>query len=195
MLGHRVASKSELRKQLRLARREHVAAQPDAIRALLFHRPPAPLLDKIGPDALIGLYCANRYEAPAAGYAKFFHERGNTVALPFFADGDASMEFREHTDPFGEADLEKGPFGISQPSSSAAPMTPDVIFVPLVGFTASGVRLGQGGGHYDRWLSGHPGRIAIGLAWDVQLCESLPAEPHDMALDAVVTPTRIYGID
>ena len=70
-----------------------------------------------------------------------------------------------------------------------------MLFVPLIGFTASGDRLGQGGGHYDRWLAEHPGRMTIGLAWDVQLCEALPVEPHDMMLDAIVTPTRIYGID
>jgi 5-formyltetrahydrofolate cyclo-ligase len=66
--------------------------------------------------------------------------------------------------------------------------------VPLVGFTASGERLGQGGGHYDRWLAEHPGRLTIGLAWDAQLCPALPSEPHDEPLDAVITPTRIYGL-
>ncbi|WP_234029474.1 5-formyltetrahydrofolate cyclo-ligase [Erythrobacter sp. THAF29] len=190
-----MASKSELRKQLRLARREHVAAQPDAIRALLFHRPPKPLLEKIAPNAVIGLYSANRDEAPASGYAKFFHERGHRIALPYFPSANGSMQFREHTDPFAESDLEEGPLKIAQPSNEATGFAPDVLFVPLVGFTSSGARLGQGGGHYDRWLSEHPGGIAIGLAWDVQLCEDLPTEPHDVALDAIVTPTRIYGID
>jgi 5,10-methenyltetrahydrofolate synthetase len=65
-------------------------------------------------------------------------------------------------------------------------------FVPLVGFTADGQRLGQGGGHYDRWLAAHPDTVAIGLAWDMQLADELPTEPHDRPLAAVVTPTRIY---
>ncbi|MBD2842019.1 5-formyltetrahydrofolate cyclo-ligase [Erythrobacter rubeus] len=189
-----VISKTTLRKNLRKMRREHVAAQPDAIRALLFHRPPAPLLAKIGDDAVIGLYSANADEAPAGGYAKFFHERGHAIALPAFTDQRATMTFREHTDPFGEGDLEAGPFDIAQPRPDAREVLPDVLFVPLIGFTASGERLGQGGGHYDRWLAEHPGRIAIGLAWDAQLCDALPTEPHDIALDAVITPTRMYGI-
>lgn len=105
------------------------------------------------------------------------------------------MTFREHTDPFAQCDLEPGPYGITQPAGSAATVTPDVLFIPVVGFTARGERLGQGGGHYDRWLAEHPGRIKIGLAWDVQLCDKLPIEPHDIVLDAVVTPTRIYGLD
>ena len=176
-------------------RREHVAAQPDAIRALLFHRPPAPLLAKIGADAVIGLYHANRFEAPAAGYARFFQEAGHIIALPAFPSDDAPMTFRTHSDPHAQSDLAPGPFGIRQPSADAEEVTPDVLFVTLMGFTAELERLGQGGGHYDRWLAAHPGRITIGLAWDVQLVESLPTEPHDQALDAVVTPTRIYGIE
>ena len=143
---------------------------------------------------MIGLYSANADEAPASGYARFFHERGHPIALPAFADDEAPMQFREHTDPFGQSDLEQGPFGIRQPAKSAAGIVPDVLFVPLIGFTADGDRLGQGGGHYDRWLAEHPGRMAIGLAWDVQLRDALPTEPHDIALDAIVTPTRIYGI-
>ena len=186
-------TKTELRKHLRDARRAHVAAQPDAIRALLFHRPPAPIAAAIAPDAVIGLYAATPDEAPASGYAKFFYEACHTIALPHFASRGAPMQFRRHADPYDQSDLAKGPFGVLQPARSAEPLIPDVLFVPLVGFTAEGARLGQGGGHYDRWLAEHPGRAAIGLAWDVQLCDALPAEPHDARLDAVITPTRMYG--
>jgi len=184
--------KSELRKHLRAARREHVLAQPDAIRALLFNRPPAPLVETIADDAVIGLYRSTEFEAPAAAYARFFHEAGHKVALPYFSTPDAPMEFREYNDPHGESDLEVGAYEIEQPKSDAAGITPTVLFVPLIGFTPSGERLGQGGGHYDRWLSEHPGTPAIGLAWDVQCVDALPTEPHDMKLDCVVTPTRMY---
>lgn len=186
-------TKSDLRATLRKARREHVTAQSEAIRALLFHRPPSPVVEHIGSGAVIGLYRAQGHEAPAAGYARFFHEHGHAIALPHFSGRGAAMTFRSHADPYGESDLEPGPLGIAQPAAQADAVVPDILFVPLVGFTPSGHRLGQGGGHYDRWLAEHPNRTAIGLAWDVQLCESLPVEPHDIALDAVVTPTRVYG--
>ena len=188
-------AKSKLRQELRKARREHVLAQPDAIKALLFHRPPDPLLARIGSQASVGLYRATEYEAPTAAYAKFFHERGHTITLPRFDSPDAPMQFAAHADPFAESDLECGPFDLLQPSEQATAGVPDVMFVPLLGFTASGERLGQGGGHYDRWLAEHPGRMTIGLAWDVQLCDELPTERHDVALDAVITPTRMYGIE
>ncbi|QIQ86248.1 5-formyltetrahydrofolate cyclo-ligase [Erythrobacter sp.] len=190
-----MSNKSELREQLRALRRVHVEAQPDRIRALLFHRPPAPIVAMIEPGAVIGLYHASRYEAPASAYAGFFAEQGHVVALPHFGARDAAMTFRAHTDPFGASDLAPGPFGLLQPAGEPEELVPDVLFVPLVGFTETCERLGQGGGHYDRWLAEHPGRLTIGLAWDAQLIEpasALPLEPHDHRLDAVVTPTRIY---
>lgn len=188
-------TKSDLRKRLRAARRAHVEALPDAIRALLFHRPPAPLLARIGDEAVIGLYHAGPYEAPAAGYARFFHEAGHTLALPRFAARDSAMTFAHYSDPHGQSDLVAGPFGMMQPAPEAEPLVPDVLFVPLIGFAPTGTRLGQGGGHYDRWLAEQPPALAVGLAWDAQMCEALPTEAHDRALDAIVTPTRFYGLD
>lgn len=186
-------TKSELRQQLRAARKAHVDALPDNLRALMFHRPPAPLLGHIPQEAVIGLYHAGPFEAPAAAYARFFRDAGHTLALPHFAQPNAPMTFRHHTDPYAQDDLEVGPFGILQPAAEAEPLVPQVLFVPLVGFTPGLARLGQGGGHYDRWIAEHPPQLAVGLAWDVQVCETLPTEPHDKPLGAVVTPTRIYG--
>jgi 5-formyltetrahydrofolate cyclo-ligase len=188
-------TKAALRQTLRAARKAHVAALPDNIRGLLFHHPPAPLLARIGDEAVIGLYHAAAYEAPASGYARFFHEAGHTIALPRFAARESAMTFARHIDPYDESDLEVGPFGVLQPDAGAEPLVPDVLFVPLVGFTPDLARLGQGGGHYDRWLAEHPPALAVGLAWDAQACERLPTEPHDKPLDAVVTPTRIYGLN
>lgn len=186
-------TKADLRRELRAARKAHVAALPESVLGLLFRQPPAPLLKLIPAGATIGLYRAMPDEAPAARYGGHFFEAGHSVALPRFANRNAPMEFATFADPFGETDLEPGPFGPLQPALDAEPVVPEVLFVPLVGFTAQGHRLGQGGGHYDRWLSAHPETLAIGLAWDCQLCDTLPVEPHDRPLAAVITPTRLYG--
>lgn len=185
--------KQALRKRLRKLRREHAASLPTTTSALLFRRPPRPVMDLVPQGASIGLYHAATGEAPAGGYARFLYEEGHPIALPWFAGRGSPMEFRAWTDPFADTDLEQGTFGLVQPVGDAHPVMPQVLFMPLVGFTEEGARLGQGGGYYDRWLAEHPGTIAIGLAWDCQLVESLPVEPHDMPLAAVVTPTRLYG--
>lgn len=184
--------KVALRARYRAIRREHVAALPQSTRGLLFMRPPKPVLSVIPDGATIGLYHAHSAEAPTLAYARWFHENGYRVALPRFAGRSAAMTFRAWPDPYDADTLETGPFGMAQPPAEAAVATPQVLFVPLVAFTAEGVRLGQGGGHYDRWLDAHPDTVAIGLGWDAQLADSLPSEPHDRPLAMVITPTRLY---
>ncbi|MFB0611276.1 5-formyltetrahydrofolate cyclo-ligase [Aurantiacibacter poecillastricola] len=185
--------KAALRKQLRKARREHAAALPKEVSALVFRQPPAPIRERVPENAIIGLYRADTGEAPAASYARHFLDTGHTIALPRIGALDAPMTFHRHTDPYDESDLVEGPMGLRQPSPEAEQLTPDVLFMPLVGFTERGERIGQGGGFYDRWLAAHPATLAFGLAWDVQKVDELPIEEHDMPLSAIITPTRIYG--
>lgn len=185
--------KKSLRTRLRRLRAEHVAALPASINALMFLRPPVAVAALAGDDAVIGLYHAVRGEAPTRSYAKWFSENGRRVALPWFADKDAPMQFRAWLDPYGDDGMEPAPHGGLQPAADSPLLSPDLVLTPLVGFTATGQRLGQGGGHYDRWLAANPSVTALGLAWDCQLLDSLPAEPHDIPLRAVITPTRLYG--
>jgi len=64
----------------------------------------------------------------------------------------------------------------------------DVVVVPGLGFTVDGRRLGQGGGHYDRFLPRlRPRCITIGVAFAEQLLVDLPTEPHDARVDHVIT--------
>ena len=158
---------------------------------LIFSRPPTPLAVLAPEGAIVGLYHATANEAPTGGYARWFMENGRRIALPWFADRQAPMQFREWTDPFGGGDLIDGPYG-KQPDDSAAQIFPHVVFVPLLAFSEAGGRLGQGAGHYDRWLAANQEAKAIGLGWDMQLLAQLPLEAHDHRLDVVVTPTRIY---
>lgn len=188
-----MVEKQDLRRRLRRERREHEAAIPDAMRALLFLRPPAPVLQLVPGDVVIGVYFPVGSEASPLSYARWFHESGHRIALPWFADRAAPMQFREWDNPFSDDGLEPAPWSGFQPDGSAEELTPGVLIVPLLGFTADGLRLGQGGGHYDRYLAENQDAVTIGLAWDCQMLDSLPVEPHDMPLNAIVTPTRFYG--
>ena len=182
--------KQRLRGAMRLSRRKPVESLPVATRALLFLRPPTPLAALAGEGSTVGLYHANPYEAPTRGYARWFFENGRHVALPRFAARGDRMDFRAWRDPYDDSDLELGPYGHLQPAAEAEPVRPAIVIVPLLAFTAAGARLGQGGGHYDRWLADHPDVTAVGIGWDSQLVDELPLEPHDRLLRAVVTPTR-----
>ena len=188
-----VERKKQLRDELRRKRLAHAAELPAEVSALVFNRPPTALLDLVPVHATIGLYRSDEGEAPSRGYIRFFFERGHPIALPRVTTLDKPMEFRLHTDPYEESDLESGVWGLRQPRTDAPVVVPEVLFMPLVGFTAKGDRLGQGGGYYDRFLAAHPQTIAIGMAWDVQEVDELPTELHDMRLTAIVTPTRVLG--
>ena len=185
--------KKQLREELRRKRKEHAAALPPEVGALVFNRPPGAVLERVPEGATIGFYRSDEGEAPSRGYIRFFFERGNPIALPRVTTLDKPMEFRRHTDPYEESDLEAGVWGLRQPTLAAPVVIPEVLFMPLVGFTARGDRLGQGGGYYDRYLAAHPTILAFGMAWDVQEVPDLPVELHDMRLSAIITPTRVLG--
>ena len=68
--------------------------------------------------------------------------------------------------------------------------------MPLLAATPAGVRLGQGGGYYDRTLATlrrNSRILAIGLAWDIQVTDALPCEDWDQPLDYIATPTRLVN--
>ncbi|RME15691.1 MAG: 5-formyltetrahydrofolate cyclo-ligase [Alphaproteobacteria bacterium] len=82
-----------------------------------------------------------------------------------------------------------GPFGALVPETGGE-VIPEVLIVPLVAFDRAGGRLGYGGGFYDRTLEllRAAGPVfAVGFAYAAQEAESLPLEPTDQPLDAIVT--------
>ena len=69
----------------------------------------------------------------------------------------------------------------------------DCVVVPGVAFSRQGVRLGNGQGYYDRLLAQVRRDCArIGLCYEAQLFADLPAEPHDVLMDLVVTEHQVY---
>jgi len=69
----------------------------------------------------------------------------------------------------------------------------DLIIIPALAASIDGTRLGQGGGWYDRALVHRcPGTPVVAAIFDDEVLEAgvIPAEPHDVPVDAIVTPTR-----
>ena len=67
----------------------------------------------------------------------------------------------------------------------------DCVITPGLAFDAKCNRLGKGGGYYDKFLSRAVNAKKIALAYDCQLVEKVPVAPHDLKVDAVITPTKI----
>jgi 5-formyltetrahydrofolate cyclo-ligase len=91
----------------------------------------------------------------------------------------------------GAGSLAPGPLGLSEPLGprlgSAALRQAEVVLVPALAVDGQGRRLGRGRGYYDRTLAlvTHP-VVAVVYADDV--VDVVPVEPHDRAVDAVLTP-------
>ena len=94
-----------------------------------------------------------------------------------------------------DRDVEPGYRGIPEPRATCEAVSLqaiDWILTPGVAFDASGRRLGYGGGYYDRLLPLLP-RAAprVAGAFEVQVAERVPAAPHDIAVDCIVTEQRV----
>jgi len=103
------------------------------------------------------------------------------------------LELHSIVDP--DRDVVPGHLDIPEPLLTR-PRVPreaiDFVLVPGVAFDREGRRLGYGGGYYDRLLPLLAPRAArVAAAFDVQLVERVPAAPHDVRVDMIVTESRI----
>lgn len=84
-------------------------------------------------------------------------------------------------------DLEPGAYGIREPRATHDVPPVDLVVVPGVAFQRDGLRLGRGGGYYDRFLADT--RIATWApVFSCQILEQIPAEAHDQKVSRVIGP-------
>jgi len=76
-------------------------------------------------------------------------------------------------------------------SSRKKKMTPNLILIPGLGFSAQGARLGRGKGFFDKYLENYKG-MKIGICFKEQVFETIPTERHDQLVDIVVTDGKIF---
>ena len=93
-------------------------------------------------------------------------------------------------------DLVRGAYGIPEPADGTATVPPekiDVIILPCVACDRDCRRLGHGAGYYDKYLSLVREKcVTIALCYEKLLADRLPAEEHDVPVDAVVTEDTVY---
>lgn len=176
--------KQLLRDRLIVARKAHFAVH--GVAAALDLARHAPALE-VSPESLIAAYLPMGSEMDLRPLMETLVKRGHKLCLPVCLAEDAPVIFRHYA--MGDT-LAADAMGIDAPVNAAETVQPDVVLVPLLGFDTSGMRLGRGGGYYDRTLAELRARrdiLACGVAFHMQMVDKCPSAPHDQALDAVLT--------
>ena len=174
------------KKELRAAmRRKNLGITPSeraAASGRIFAR--AELSEAFGRARTVGVFCSLADEPDTSEALARWSAAGRRLAVPR-VEGDV-MRFYEY-DP---RTMRPGAFGIAEPGPEARLCEPrelDLVIVPGTAFTAAGARMGRGRGYYDKYLA-LPGMhaVKIGVCYAHQLVGELPAEPHDVAMDAII---------
>ena len=189
------AAKTELRARLRAARearpaREHAAAGK-ALAAVVLALP------EVVAASVVTLYVSTDDEPGTGPLLAALHGRGVEVLLPVL-QSDLDLDWATYTGP---AEL----LASAVPPPSLVLLEPtgprlgkdavsraDVLLVPAAAVGPDGVRLGQGGGCYDRALGRvAPGVPVVALLFDDELLDAVPSAPHDRPITAAATPTAV----
>lgn len=135
-------------------------------------------------------YMATAYEVETKELIEETMRLGKTVALPVCEPKTREILPVRVKDLSG---LTRGSTGILEPVSEPHNILPlsgiDLVMVPGIAFDRWGHRLGRGLGYYDRFLAKlKPTTVKVGLAFDFQVVESVPAvEGRDIPLDLVLS--------
>ena len=138
----------------------------------------------------VALYIAVPPEPETGLLLSWFESRGVRVLLPTLHD-DNDLGWGESS-----AGLVPGRFGLSEPAvdlGADAIAAAELVLCPALAVDQAGVRLGRGGGSYDRALA----RVdvpVVAVLYDTEVVDALPADPHDQRVTHVLTPSRLIAI-
>ncbi len=140
----------------------------------------------------VALYSAIQHEVRTDNLLAHALQSGRKVFYPRVGEDDSAGFFRV----LAADELRAGRYGILEPTGTTrlaeAEFEALTIFVPGVAFDVLGNRLGRGQGWYDRLLQRAGERAAIvGLAYEFQIVDAVPAGPGDQKVDYVITEKRV----
>ena len=175
--------KRQLRKKLRLKREQLNSSYCEAADRKIRERLQN---SRIYKDAeLIFCYVSMSGEVDTKELIVEALREGKRVAVPK-CEAKGVMEAVEIT---GMEDLEPTAWGSLEPKQGCPRVSPkelDLCIVPCVSCSSTGVRLGYGGGYYDRYLPGTDA-VRVILCREQMLCEEIPREEHDCRMDVLIT--------
>jgi 5-formyltetrahydrofolate cyclo-ligase len=195
----KIAARRDLRARLRSLSPGARATASQAVGATLIQFFPCPA------GRVVAGFLPLPSEPDLTGFYHHWRHHGGHLAMPLIT-GHGQMEFRllpanepaesAHPDPNSAPPsfpgIIPGPHGLYEPDPTrcelAATSEISLVLVPGLGFAAGGLRLGRGGGYYDRWLAHLPSSTqTIGITFSIQICPSLPTLSHDQKVDFLLT--------
>ncbi len=184
-------AKAALRDQLLTARRRRPLLEiGQAAQGICEHLLAA---DPVRRAASVAAYVSVGTEPGTTPLLLALRAAGTRVLLPvLLPDGDLDWAAYE-----GEGSLSPARLGLLEPTGPRlgvdAVATPDVVLVPGLAVDGRGMRLGRGGGSYDRALARVPlGTFTCALLYDDEVGRDVPTEPHDRPVTAAATPGGVH---
>ncbi|MFT5727200.1 MAG: 5-formyltetrahydrofolate cyclo-ligase [Desulforhopalus sp.] len=153
-------------------------------------------LPEIINSKTIFVYVSFRSEVSTFKLIERLIAHGKTVTVPITRVKDKRLDAIKIKNV--TSDLEPGYCDIPEPTNILCktniidPSEINAILLPGSVFDKRGGRFGYGGGYYDRFVSNIPNAVRIGLAFDLQVVEQIPLQPHDEILDYVMTESNHY---
>lgn len=155
-------------------------------------------LDEIRNAGIIFLFASFRSEVDTFGMIRQLLGDGKKIVLPVVDRESRRLTLYE----IKELDeLSAGYMGIPEPSVRTSERLADInevdaAVLPGAAFDPEGNRIGYGGGYYDILLSGLKKKIpVIAVAYEEQVADTIPSEPHDIKVDLIVTDRRTIRPD
>lgn len=181
--------KTAIRKEILSERKKLTADEVEVKSAQIVSRIKA--LSIVEQPQVIMCYMDFRNEVQTETLIEYLLSLGKVVVLPKVNPETNLLDLFQIE---GFKDLIVSSMGILEPADhleKALPTDIDLILAPGVAFDLKGYRMGYGAGYYDKLLpQTRPDCNVIGLAFDLQIIEQLPVEPHDHPMDSILTETR-----
>jgi len=137
------------------------------------------------PGGVISAYWPIKCEPDLRDLMAELHAAGMDIALPLVETRAAPLVFRRWTP---RTRMVRGHWNIPVPPPEAERVTPEIALAPVMGWDPAGYRLGYGGGYFDRTLAAlRPRPFVIGIGYQTARIATIFPQPHDIAMDAIVT--------
>lgn len=182
-----------MRREL-LARRDALGEHDRAARSQQISDDAIALLASRLPEgSLVALYAAKGSEVDTTALDLALRLRNLRVAYPRVVHDVRALDFHE----IALEELVVSRFGLREPPKICPTVELaelSAVIMPGLAFDRSGGRIGWGRGHYDATLAAVPGALRVGLAFDCQLIERVPSEPHDALLHILITELATHVV-